>query len=78
MIANNNNTNNTHEISIVSWPALLSCFIAVAGIVLIARAAYGLGDTMDRQDARYRHNMILLCSGFVTISCAVAVNKFIE
>ena len=77
----NNNLNSSDSssgISVLSWPALLSCFLAVAGIVVLARAAYGMGSNAEYQDAAYRRSMFLLCSGFVAISCAVAVNKFIE
>ena len=74
----NNTANEGTGVSIMSWPALLSCFVAVCGILVLARAAYGLGDTTQSQDAIYRRDMFMLCSGFVLISCAVAINKFVE
>ena len=72
-----NNTTSS-AISIFSWPAVLSTCIACCGISMLAGTAHRMGRMTNIRDYRFRQNMLLLCSGILVISAAVAVNKFIE
>lgn len=77
MVSLESNHQTETGISIVSWPALLSCVVALCGIAVIARASYELGNVQN-QSIQYRRNLFVFLSGALLLSCAVAINKFVE